>query len=69
MSVVLRLLVLRISSKGVTGGPSGPSRECPGVGHKIVSDTTQMTNERKKEGEKGKMCKEKENRRKREKCS
>ena len=35
-------------SKGVTGGPSGPSREGPGVGHKIVSDTEQMTNKREK---------------------
>ena len=34
--------------KGVPGGPSGPSREGPGVGHKIVSDTKQMTKERKK---------------------
>ena len=34
--------------KGVFGGPSGPSREGPGVGHKIVSDTKQMTKERKK---------------------
>ena len=35
-------------SKGVYGGPSGPSREGPGVGHKIVSDTKQMTKERQK---------------------
>ena len=34
--------------KGVPGGPSGPSREGPGVGHKIVSDTKQMTNKREK---------------------
>ena len=34
--------------KGVTGGPSGPSQEGPGVGHKIVSNTKQMTKERKK---------------------
>ncbi len=33
---------------GVTGGPSGPSQEGPGIGHKIVSDTKQMTKERKK---------------------
>ena len=50
--------------KGVFGGPSGPFREGPGVGHKIVSDTKQMTNKREKkekknEWEKGKMCKEK----------
>ena len=49
--------------KGVLGGPSGPSREGPGVGHKVVSDTKQMIKERKKrkknEWEKGKMCKEK----------
>ena len=37
-----------VSAKGVFGGPSGPSREGPGVGHKIVSDTKQMTKERKK---------------------
>ena len=46
-------------AKGVTGGPSGPSREGPGVGHKIVSDTEQMTKERKKEKKglgKGKKC-------------
>ena len=35
-------------TKGVFGGPSGPSREGPGVGHKIVSDTKQMIKERKK---------------------
>ena len=49
--------------KGVTGRHSGPLREGPGVGHKIVSDTKQMTKERKKrkknEWEKGKICKEK----------
>ena len=51
------------ANKGVSGGPSGPSREGSGVGHKIVSDTKQMTKEREKkeknEWEKGKMCKEK----------
>ena len=31
-----------MGSKGITGGPSGPSREGPGVRHKIVSDTKQM---------------------------
>ena len=36
------------ASKGVFGGPSGPSREGPGVGHKIVLDTKQMTKEKKK---------------------
>ena len=38
------------TDKGVPGGPSGPSREGPGVGHKIVSDTkqTKETKERKK---------------------
>ena len=35
-------------SKGVTGGPSGPYREGPGVGYKIVLDIKQMTKERKK---------------------
>ena len=56
--------------KGVTGGPSGPSREGPGVGHKIVSDTKQMTKEKEKkenEWEKGKMCKEKKWKKEREK--
>ena len=57
--------------KGVFGGPSGPSREGPGVGHKIVSDTKQMTKEKKKrkknEWEKGKMCKEKKWKKEREK--
>ena len=57
--------------KGVFGGPSGPSREGPGVGHKIVSDTKQMTKERKRkkknEWEKGKMCKEKKWKKEREK--
>ena len=52
-----------VASNGVTGGSSAPSREGPGVGHKIVSDTRQMTNKRKKmkdnELEKRKMCKEK----------
>ena len=43
---VMRLIVGR---KGVNGGPSGPSREGPGVGHKIVSDTKQITKEKKKE--------------------
>ena len=52
-----------MGGKGVSGGPSGPSREGPGVGHKVASDTKQMTKERKKrkeknEWEKGKMCKE-----------
>ena len=47
-------------AKGVFGAPSGPSREGPGVGHKIVSDTKQMTKERKK--------KEKKMSGKREKC-
>ena len=57
-------------SKGVFGGPSGPSWEGPGVGHKIVSDTKQMTKERKKKkkmsGKKEK-CVKKKNGRKREK--
>ncbi len=39
-------------SKGVPGGPSGPSREGPGVGHKIVSDTKQMTKKREKKRKK-----------------
>ena len=60
-----------IFNKGVPGGPSGPSREGPGIRHKIVSDTKKMTKKgtkkKKKEWEKGKMCNEKENGRKREK--
>ena len=36
------------NGNGVYGGPSGPSQEGPGVGHKIVSNTKQMTKERKK---------------------
>ena len=62
--------VYSLPTKGVFGRPSGPSREGPGVGHNIVSDTKQMTKERKKrkknEWEKGKMCKEKKKGRKRE---
>ena len=42
------------AGKGVTGGPSGPSREGPSVGHKIVSDTKQITKERKKRKKSGK---------------
>ena len=65
------MIVEMDKSKGVFGGPSGPSREGPGVGHKIVSDTKQMTKERKKkkknEWEKGKMCKEKKWKKEREK--
>ena len=54
--------------KGVSGGPSGPSRKGPGVGHKIVSDTEQMIKKKKKnEWEKGKMCKEKKWKKEREK--
>ena len=46
----LRPLMIQTSMtrKGVYGGPSGPSREGPGVGHKIVSDTKQMTKEKRK---------------------
>ena len=40
-------------NKGVTGGPSEPSRESPGVGHKIVLDTKQMIKKRKKKRKKG----------------
>ena len=43
---------------GVFGGPSRPSREGPGVGHRMVSDTKQMT--------KGKKIKKRSG--KREKC-
>ena len=55
---VLPVAVIRVKAdhnnlsliyKSVTGRPSGPSREGPGVGHKIVSDTKQMTKEKKKE--------------------
>ena len=57
--------------KGVFGGPSGPSREGPGVGHKIVSDTKQMTKERKKRkkmsGKREKCVKKKKWKKKKEK--
>ena len=57
--------------KGVSGGPSGPSREGPGVGHKIVSDTKQMTKERKKKkkmsGKREKCVKKKKWKKEREK--
>ena len=60
-----------IPSKGVFGGPSGPSREGPGVGHKIVSDTKQMTKERKKKkkmsGKREKCVKKKKWKKEREK--
>ena len=69
--VFMLLTDIDMMIKGVFGGPSGPSREGPGVGHKIVSDTKQMTKERKKkkknEWEKGKMCKEKKWKKEREK--
>ncbi len=45
--------------KGVTGGPSGPSREGPDVGQKIVSDTKQMTKERKRRNGKREKCEKK----------
>ena len=41
-----------LPGKGVFGGTSGTSREGPGVGHKIVSDTKQMTNKREKKRKK-----------------
>ena len=60
-----------VGGKGVFGGPSGPSREGPGVGHKIVSDTKQMTKEREKKkemsGKREKKCKEKKWKKGREK--
>ena len=56
--------------KGVFGGPSGPSREGPGVGHKIVSDTKHDKQERKKRKKisrkREKCVKKKKNGRKRE---
>ena len=45
----------------VSGGPSGPSREGCGVGHKIVSDTKQKMSGKKEK------CVKKKNGRKREK--
>ena len=57
--------------KGVSGGPSGPSREGPGVGHQIVSDTKQMKKERKKKkkmsGKREKCVKKKKWKKEREK--
>ena len=62
---------MTFTSKGVTGGPSEPSWEGPGVGHKIVSDTKKMTADRKKRkknsGKKGKMCKDKKWKKEKEK--
>ena len=59
------------ATKGVFGGPSEPSREGPGVGHKIVSDTKQMTKERKKKkkmsGKREKCVKKKKWKKEREK--
>ena len=52
------------TTKGVFGGPSGPSREGPGVGHKI--DTKQITKERKNICGKRKKCVKEKNRRKME---
>ena len=50
----------RRTAKGVYGGRSGPAREGRGVGHKIVSDTKQLTKERKKmSGKKDKKVKKK----------
>ena len=48
MEVLILVYYQEGPGKGVFGGPSGPSREGPGVGHKIVSDTKQMTKEREK---------------------
>ena len=36
------------TSKGEIGGPSGPSREGPDVGHKMASDTKQIIKKRRK---------------------
>ena len=59
----------RTMAKGVFSGSSGTSREGPGVGHKIVLDTKQMTKEREKKKKKmsGKRekCVKKKNRKKR----
>ncbi len=67
---MIGLSVRVLIRKGVSGGPSGPSREGLGVGHKIVSDTKQLTKEKRKkknEWEKGKMCKEKKLKKERQK--
>ena len=37
-----------MTRKGVYGGPSGPFRECPGVGHESVGHKTDDKRERKK---------------------
>ena len=67
----LSLVLMSTSAtyKGVFGGPSGPSREGPGVGHKIVSDTKQMTKEREKKmsGKREKCVKKKKWKKEREK--
>ena len=60
-----------VISKGVTAGPSGPSREGPGVGHMIVSDTKQTTKDREKKrkmsGKREKCVKKKKWKKEREK--
>ena len=47
----LRPLMIQTSMtrKGVYGGPSGPSREGPGIGHESVGHKTDDKRERKKE--------------------
>ena len=54
---------MRLTCKGVFGGPSGPSREGLGVGHKIVSDRKTDDIKEKNNEEK---CVKKKNGRKRE---
>ena len=46
--MLIAIVELLVMVKSVNGGPSGPPREGPGVGHKMVSDTKQMTKERQK---------------------
>ena len=76
LSSITRTKIIRVGvinycsmfiNKGVAGGPFGPSREGPGVGHKIVSDTKQMTKKRKKmTGKREKCVKKKKLKKKRE---
>ena len=42
----LLFMVHIVPSKGVTGGPSGPSRKGPGIGHKIEERESNKWTER-----------------------
>ena len=51
----MRTQLRTVANKGVFAGPSGPSREGPGIGYKIASDTKLLSKgEKKKKIRKGK---------------